>query len=226
MQTVTIKHPSIGYVLSFNEGDYTFILLRAEKIKTSIESLKETYKSLGLKKPFTNDLYENLMSQGISFIRPEFEEVIKADFSTYKNPVTLKSTLADLDAYLLPYQDAVNKVKDALSKMNEYNNTSYKLSSNTFVIKDEEVFINETDIKENFTRRIETEAQLKVFNQLHQLEKVYNETVTLLNYMGAEIASGGLINTYLKRELDHDGLTKGHFLRVNNDYINNRNIKG
>jgi len=226
----TIKKATIGTVLTFNETDFEIMVRKAGKIIPAIQALKKSFKDLGLNKIFTNDLFQNLMQQGALFLRPEFEEMVKADLSTYKNPISVKSALDQIDTYLHPVQDAVNEIHNSIDSINRENanhNNPYTLSANVYSIEDEEVLINEADIKEHFTERIESESKLNIYNQLLELEEVYNKTTDVLSMYGAKIPLGGLIGNYLSRETyetgQSHGLTKGNYVRVNKGALNRYN---
>ncbi len=201
MQTIT-QTASIGQPLRFDEGGYKRAISTANDfLIPSIVKVKQEYQLLGLQVPFNQQLFEELMTSGITETKRRLQAMAQEDAKCFTSPIAKKDAFSKVDSYLELLESAIEDFKAEIKNINRLG--MYQFTYNDFgVVKGEPIVVTDR-IKKQCTQTIENANQLAAYNKLKELEKVYNETVETFTTAGYRLPAFGLIghNCFLQRVL-------------------------
>ncbi|HEV7333236.1 MAG TPA: hypothetical protein VGN63_19530 [Flavisolibacter sp.] len=181
----------IGTILSKDTTAFSKTMAKGqETIIPAYEAAKQAYNSLGLSRPFSQDLLNEMLHSGIEKIIQEFKKMAEKDTATFRSPVVVNQMLSQVDEYIKPLRESIKNISKAIN--DAFNQTGYKFSSDEISYVDGQFSIDSEKIKEFYTRRIETQTQADVYNKLLELGSVYNEVVELLK---TSTIPGGITGT-------------------------------
>ena len=210
--------PAIGQKLSFDQSQYNLTIQAQERLLPAIERVQEAYELLGLKVPFNQKLIDEILNRGTEKIKERLDEMTKED-TEGKNPYKTKEAYKLAGQYFEAFDLSATELKEAIRQ--ERRLTSYRFDAKDFDVSRGKVVAAKDEIEKFFTLNISTDNQLKVYQKLEYLAKIYNETIKEIQSTGARIPFMGLIgaNSFLKPKRSESGYSSSIEVEINPDSI-------